>query len=46
MEVKIPQAQKSYPISIEQDKIENLKQKIDNVIRGQKYLVIISEKSR
>ena len=44
LEVKIPQAQKSYPILIEQDKIENLKQKIVSVIRGQKYLVIISEK--
>jgi len=44
LEVKIPQSQKSYPITIEQDKIENLRHKIVSVIRGQKYLVIISEK--
>ena len=28
LEVKIPQTQKQYPITIEQDKIENLKTKM------------------
>lgn len=44
LEVKIPQAPKSYPIFIEQDSIENLKNKILKHLRGQKYLVVISEK--
>lgn len=44
LDVKIPQAPKSYPIFIEQDDIENLKGKILSHLRGQKFLVVISEK--
>ena len=44
LDVKISQSEKEYPILIEQDRIENLKQKILGVIRGQKYLVVISQK--
>jgi 3-dehydroquinate synthase len=44
IEVKIPTQEKTYPILIEQDKIENLKSKILSHIRGQKYLVVISQK--
>ncbi len=43
LEVKISEKEKSYPIIIEQDKIENLKSKILKNIRGQKFLVIISQ---
>ncbi len=44
IEIKIPLGEKSYPILIEQDKIENLKSKIQSHLRGQKYLVVISQK--
>ena len=44
LEVKITQNQKKYPIIIVQDKIEDLKSKILKNIRGQKFLVVISER--
>ena len=44
LEVKIPNKEQSYPIYIEQDKIENLKTKILQHTKGNKVLVVISEK--
>jgi 3-dehydroquinate synthase len=44
LEVKISAKEEAYPIYIEQDKIENLKSKIAKHLRGNKVLVVISEK--
>lgn len=44
LEVKISQPQKTYPITINQDKIENLRTNILKNIRGQKFLVVISKR--
>ena len=44
LEVNISGKNTSYPITIEQDKIENLRVKILKTLRGQKFLVVISQK--
>ena len=42
--VKINKSEKTYPIYIEKDGVENLKSKIVKSLRGDKYLVVISQK--
>ena len=42
--VKISRSEKTYPIYIEKDDITNLKLKITQSLRSDKYLVVISEK--
>ena len=44
LEVKIKEKETFYPIHIEYDSIENLKNKILSNLSGKKYLVVISEK--
>ncbi len=44
IEVKIPEKEKSYPISIDKYDVGELRERIRPILRGKKFLVVISEK--